>query len=99
MEENEKEIIQLPENAFTELKDGEQYEPVMNPKREYPEVNAWSVTWGIVINCHHRCGRVYGCEAQQGSRRECHHPEYWRLLWNHSCGCHLHAPCHLHSAG
>lgn len=28
MEENEKEIIQLPENAFTELKDGEQYEPV-----------------------------------------------------------------------
>ena len=49
MEENEKEIIQLPENAFTELKDGEQYEPVMNPKREYPEVNAWSVTWGIVM--------------------------------------------------
>lgn len=41
MEENEKEIIQLPENAFTELKDGEQYEPVMNPKREYPEVNAY----------------------------------------------------------
>ena len=27
---NDKEIIQLPENAFTELKDGEQYEPVMN---------------------------------------------------------------------
>ena len=49
MEENEKEIIQLPENAFTELKDGEQYEPVMNPKRDYPEVNAWSVTWGIVM--------------------------------------------------
>lgn len=48
MEENEKEIIQLPENAFTELKDGEQYEPVMNPKREY-RVNAWSVTWGIVM--------------------------------------------------
>ena len=49
MEENEKEIIQLPENAFTELKDGEQYEPVMNPQREYPEVNAWSVTWGIIM--------------------------------------------------
>ena len=49
MEENEKEIILLPENAFTELKDGEQYEPVMNPKREYPEVNAWSVTWGIIM--------------------------------------------------
>ncbi len=49
MEENEKEIIQLPENAFTELKDGELYEPVMNPKREYPEVNAWSVTWGIIM--------------------------------------------------
>ena len=49
MEENEKELIQLPDNAFTELKDGEEYQPVMDPRRNYPEVNVWSVTWGIVM--------------------------------------------------
>ena len=46
--ENEKEI-QLPENAFRELNEGEQYQPVMNPRSTYPEVNAWSVTWGIIM--------------------------------------------------
>ena len=49
MEENEKDLIQLPDNAFTELKDGEEYRPVMDPRRNYPEVNVWSVTWGIVM--------------------------------------------------
>ena len=45
----EKDIIQLPENAFRELKEGENYEPMMKPGRTYPEVNAWSVTWGIIM--------------------------------------------------
>lgn len=45
----EKDMIQLPENAFRELKKGEQYEPVMSPNNVYPEVNAWSVTWGIIM--------------------------------------------------
>ena len=49
MEQNEKQQVQLPENAFRELKDGEQYEPVMSPKKVYPEVNGWSVTWGILM--------------------------------------------------
>ena len=40
---------QLPENAFRELKEGEQYEPLMKPQKAYPEVNAWSVTWGIIM--------------------------------------------------
>ena len=39
----------LPENAFRELNDGEQYEPLMSPRGVYPEVNAWSVTWGVVM--------------------------------------------------
>ena len=47
--ENEKEQVQLPENAFRELKEGEDYQPVMSPQKEYPEVNAWSVTWGILM--------------------------------------------------
>ena len=44
-----KENIQLPENALRELKEGEEYKPVMDPKSSYPEVNAWSVTWGILM--------------------------------------------------
>ena len=40
---------QLPENAFRELQEGEKYEPLMSPRGVYPEVNAWSVTWGIIM--------------------------------------------------
>jgi putative OPT family oligopeptide transporter len=40
---------QLPENAFRELNEGETYEPMMSPKGHYPEVNFWSVTWGILM--------------------------------------------------
>ena len=47
MKENEN--MQLPENAFRELKPGESYEPIMSPKKVYPEVNMWSVTWGILM--------------------------------------------------
>ena len=49
MDEKEKDLMQLPENAFRELKEGESYEPIMSPKRMYPEVNGWSVTWGVVM--------------------------------------------------
>ena len=50
MEPNEYEIkTQLAENAFRELKEGEEYEPLMSPKGQYPEVNTWSVTWGVLM--------------------------------------------------
>ena len=49
MENNEKDQIQLPDNAFTELKPGEEYKPIMSPGQTYPEVNMWSVTWGIIM--------------------------------------------------
>ena len=39
----------LPENAFRELKEGEQYEPLMSPGGQYPEVTGWSVTWGVLM--------------------------------------------------
>ena len=41
--------MQLPENALRELQPGEQYQPLMRPENEYPEVNAWSVGWGVVM--------------------------------------------------
>ena len=39
----------LPENAFRELKEGEEYEPLMSPQHTYKEVTAWSVLWGILM--------------------------------------------------
>ncbi len=47
---NEKEkIVGLPENAFRPLKEGEEYKPIMSPGKVYPEVNLWSVSWGIAM--------------------------------------------------
>ena len=48
-EDKEQEAVQLPENAFRELKEGEEYKPVMQADKIYPEVNPWSVTWGILM--------------------------------------------------
>ena len=39
----------LTENAFRPLKEGEKYEPLMSPDKQYPEVNFWSVSWGIAM--------------------------------------------------
>ena len=47
--ETKQEQTQLPENAFRELHEGEQYEPLMRADKVYPEVNVWSVAWGIVM--------------------------------------------------
>ena len=49
MQEKEQNKVQLPDNAFRELKPGETYNPIMSPDKVYPEVNAWSVTWGIIM--------------------------------------------------
>ena len=47
-QENEKQTG-LPENAFRPLKEGEEYKPLMSPDKVYPEVNLWSVSWGIAM--------------------------------------------------
>lgn len=46
--ENEK-PAGLPENAFRPLEKGEEYRPLMSPDKHYPEVNFWSVAWGIAM--------------------------------------------------
>ena len=43
MKQEEDKFTGLPENAFRELKPGEVYNPLMSPKKTYPEVNLWSV--------------------------------------------------------
>jgi putative OPT family oligopeptide transporter len=47
--ENEEKADGLPENAYRELKEGEEYKPVMSPHRHYREVTPWSVCWGLVM--------------------------------------------------
>lgn len=47
MSHTEKQPAGLPDNAFRELKPGEEYQPLMSPNQTYPEVNLWSVLWGI----------------------------------------------------
>ncbi|MDR1056619.1 MAG: oligopeptide transporter, OPT family [Prevotellaceae bacterium] len=47
--ETEEKVTGLPENASRELKPGETYEPIMSSYKIYHEVNAWSVTWGLLM--------------------------------------------------
>lgn len=49
MENKENQPVELPDNAFRELKEGEEYHPIMSPGKVYPEVTVWSVSWGIVM--------------------------------------------------
>lgn len=39
----------LPENAFRELRPGEDYKPLMSSDKKYPEATLWSVTWGLLM--------------------------------------------------
>ncbi len=48
MEEKEK-TNGLPENAYRELKEGEEYRPLMPADKTYREVTPWSVFWGLVM--------------------------------------------------
>ena len=39
----------LPDNAYKELKPGEEYRPILDPAGHPPEVTGWSVTWGVLM--------------------------------------------------
>ena len=49
MEPQEPKTTQLPENAYRELKEGEEYRPILSPEKKYKEVTAWSVTVGLLM--------------------------------------------------
>ena len=55
MEEKENEVVEmpedikLPENSYRELKEGEEYKPILLGQKKYPELNAWTITWGIIM--------------------------------------------------
>lgn len=39
----------IPENAYRELREGEVFVPLMSPTSIVPEVNLWSVSWGLLM--------------------------------------------------
>lgn len=41
--------VDLPENAFRQLAEDEEYRPVMHPARDYAEVTPYSVTMGLIL--------------------------------------------------
>ena len=45
----EKKKMALPENAHRKLNPGEEYQPLLSPKKEYPEVTVWSVSIGLIM--------------------------------------------------
>ena len=55
MEEKDNEIVEMPEeirlpdNAYRELKEGEEYKPILLGQKKYPELNAWTISWGIIM--------------------------------------------------
>lgn len=49
MEEEQEKIQGLPENAYRELKPGEEYHPLLSPDKKHREVTTWSVLLGLLM--------------------------------------------------
>ncbi len=49
MEQKEQKPVSLPENAYRELKPGEEYKPLMPAGQKPKEVTAYSVTFGLLM--------------------------------------------------
>ena len=49
MNDSENIKTQLPENAYRKLEKGEEYTPIMSPKKKYPEATVWSVVIGLLM--------------------------------------------------
>ncbi|MBR3744212.1 MAG: oligopeptide transporter, OPT family [Bacteroidales bacterium] len=49
MNDSENLKTQLPENAYRKLEKGEEYTPIMSPKKKYPEATVWSVIIGLLM--------------------------------------------------
>lgn len=49
MDQETKLRTSLPDNAYRELKDGEEYYPIMPADQLFQEITPWSVIWGILM--------------------------------------------------
>ena len=48
-EQHSSQIKGLPDNAYKELKEGEEYQPVMPASSNFPEITKWSVGMGLLM--------------------------------------------------
>ena len=46
---DDKQPVSLPENAYSELKEGEEYKPVLPADRAIKEITPWSVGMGLLM--------------------------------------------------
>ena len=65
MEENLQQNNSLPENAYRELKPGEEYKPIMLPARKPKEETLYSFLMGLLMAIHFSAaaaspGRTFG---------------------------------------
>lgn len=71
----------LPDNAFRELKEDEEYVPLMKPEEKHRELTAWSVTWGIIMAIVFSAATAYlGLKVGQVLRQPYLSPS---LLWDY----------------
>ncbi len=49
MSTNEEKVKNLPENAYRELKPGEEYKPVLSEDKVVPETTGWSIGMGLLM--------------------------------------------------
>lgn len=47
--QQQEEQIELADNAFRPLKEGEKYVPILRPEKNYPEVTPYSVSMGLIM--------------------------------------------------
>ena len=47
--QDDKQPVSLPENAYSELKEGEEYKPVLPAERAIQEITPWSVGMGLLM--------------------------------------------------
>lgn len=53
------EVVGLPANAYTELKPGEKYEPIISAEKRPKEVTFRSVFWGLLLGVIFSCGTTF----------------------------------------
>ena len=65
MEQEEQKLNSLPDNAYRELKPGEEYKPIMPARTQPKEVTTYSVVFGIIMAIIGG-GRLFRPESRAG---------------------------------
>ena len=96
----------LPENAYRELREGEEYKPIMSADTTPAEATPYSVTMGIIMAIivsaaaaflGLKGGEVFeAAEAREHAGSECYYTEYRCLLGCDCCRCYLYPAGALH---